>query len=241
MIRVENLKVRSGDFQLGEVSFTIPTGCYALLMGRTGSGKTTLLECVTGLKRIDSGRIILGDVDVTQLRPAERNIGYVPQDGALFPTMTVADHLGFALAIRRMPRQQLAQRVDHLAQMLEIDHLLKRYPSNLSGGEKQRVALGRALSFGPATLCLDEPLSALDEETRSQIIDLLKRVQHETGVTCLHVTHSHAEAGLLADVRIELRDGRIESETVSEKKSPNDHKTGAASAPPIDAKPTTSP
>lgn len=215
MIRVENLSVRAGEFQLDDVSFTIPGGCYGLLMGRTGSGKTTLLECITGLKRIDSGRIILGEQDVSQLRPAERNIGYVPQDGALFPTMTVAEHLAFALVIRRVPQPQTSQRVQQLAEMLEIAHLLDRYPTNLSGGEKQRVALGRALSFGPTTLCLDEPLSALDEDTRMQIIELLKRVQQETGVTCLHVTHSHKEADLLADVRIELLDGRIEIEANS--------------------------
>lgn len=209
MIRVENLKVSAGEFQLADVSFTIPTGCYGLLMGRTGSGKTTLLECVTGLKTIDSGRIILGDQDVSVLRPAERNIGYVPQDGALFPTMTVAQHLAFALHIRRIPPKQVSQRVEQLSDMLEIDYLLDRYPANLSGGEQQRVALGRALSFGPSTLCLDEPLSALDEETRMQIIELLKRVQRETGVTCLHVTHSHIEAELLADVQIELLDGKI--------------------------------
>ncbi len=234
MIQIENLKFRAGDFHLGEVSFTIPTGCYGLLMGRTGSGKTTLLECITGLHRMDSGRIVLGDQDVSQLRPAERNIGYVPQDGALFPTMTVAQHLGFALAIRRMPRQQVAQRVDQFAHMLEIEHLLKRFPAGLSGGEKQRVALGRALSFGPTTLCLDEPLSALDKETRLQTIELLKRVQRETGVTCLHVTHSHEEADMLADVRIELLDGRI----VSQSNAAEPCNTNADAAPSVDAKPT---
>ncbi len=208
-MQIERLHVRVGEFALRDLSFSIPAGQYALLMGRTGCGKTTLLEAIAGLKPIESGRILLAGVDVTGRKPAERNIGYVPQDGALFPTMTVRRHLGFALTIRQRPRAQIARRVNELAELLEIGYLLDRTPTGLSGGEQQRVALGRALSFGPQTLCLDEPLSALDDQTRQQIIQLLKRVQRETGVTCLHVTHNQSEAEMLADVRLELVDGRV--------------------------------
>jgi len=209
VIRVEKLIVRAGVFQLRELSLNVPTGGYAVLMGKTGSGKTTLLEAVTGLKPVVSGHIILGNADVTRLKPAERNIGYVPQDGALFTTMSVRDQIGFALDIRRIDKQAINRRVQHLAELLEIEPLLDRTVVGLSGGEKQRVALGRALAFGPSTLLLDEPLSALDHVTRTQIVGLLKRIREETDVTCLHVTHNREETAELADVCLELDDGRL--------------------------------
>ena len=218
MIRLENIHVRAGDFQLRDVSFDVPDNSYAVLMGKTGSGKTMLLEVITGLKPILAGRIVLGDVDVTDLKPAMRNIGYVPQDGALFTTMKVRDQLGFALDVRRVDARTIRRRVEELAEMLEISDLLARTTVGLSGGEQQRVALGRALAFGPSTLCLDEPLSALDQETREQTMALLKRVQRETGVTCLHVTHNEDEAEKLADTRIRIRDEGIV--TVSQNGAP---------------------
>jgi len=207
VISVENLHIRVGDFCLEGVTFEVPTGRYGLLMGKTGSGKTTVLEAVTGLKPITAGRVFLGHRDVTRLKPAERNIGFVPQDGALFHTMSVRSNLAFALSVRRVPKPTIERRVGELAEMLEIGHLLDRRIGGLSGGEQQRVALGRALAFRPTTLCLDEPLAALDDGTREQIIELLKRVQHETGVTTLHITHNRREAEALADVWLELADG----------------------------------
>jgi ABC-type sugar transport system ATPase subunit len=209
MIRVEDLHIRVGEFRLEGVSFEVSTGKYGVLMGKTGSGKTTILESVIGLKSIDAGKVVLGDVDATLRKPAERNIGFVPQDGALFETMTVRDNLAFALVIRRVPKPDVDRRVAELAEMLEITHLLDRRIPGLSGGERQRVALGRALAFRPATLCLDEPLGALDESTREQIVELLKRVQHETHVTTLHITHNRREAEALADVWLELEDGQV--------------------------------
>jgi len=211
VIQVERLGVRNGGFQLRGISFQVPSGGYGVLMGKTGCGKTTVLEAIAGLKPISSGRIVLGRVDATRLKPAQRNVGLVPQDGALFATMSVRDHLAFALTVRRVARQKIDRRVAELARLLEIGHLLKRFPQGLSGGEMQRVALGRALAFRPSTLCLDEPLSALDDDTRQQMIELLKRVQRETGVTVLHITHDRREAAELADVLLELVDGRIES------------------------------
>jgi len=209
MIRVDDLTLRFGSFSLEGVSFDVPSGKYGVLMGKTGCGKTSLLEAIAGLTPIVSGRIILGQTDVTQLKPAERNIGLVPQDGALFSTMLVRDQLAFALIVRRARRDLIARRVAELAEMLEIGDLLDRYPAGLSGGEQQRVALGRALAFRPTTLCLDEPLSALDDSTRAQTMELLKRVQRETGVSVLHITHNRSEAEELADVRLELIDGKI--------------------------------
>lgn len=199
MIAVEGLSVRAGAFAVEGLSFAVETGEYAVLMGRTGCGKTTLLEAVCGLKPVRDGRVRLFGRDVTDFPPADRGVGYVPQDLALFPTMTVREHLGFALEVRRWDPADAARRVEELTELLGIGHLLERRPQGLSGGEAQRVALGRALAFRPGVLLLDEPLSALDEDTRAGMYGLLRSVQRQTGVTALHVTHSRAEARALAD------------------------------------------
>jgi ABC-type sugar transport system ATPase subunit len=179
-------------------------------MGRTGAGKTTLLETICGLKPVRTGTIRLMDVDVTHQTPAERGVGYVPQDLALFPTHTVRQHLGFALEVRGWSPRAVEGRVDELAELLGIRRLLDRRPLGLSGGESQRVALGRALAFRPPILLLDEPLSALDDTTRAEMYTLLRSVQRVTGVTTLHVTHSLSEAKVLADRLLLLRDGKVE-------------------------------
>ena len=220
MIVIENLTVRSGQFRLKDASFTVPTGAYGMLMGKTGTGKTTILEAIAGLKHVVAGRILLGQRDVTNLKPAERNIGYVPQDGALFSTMSVRDHLSFALVIRHSSRTEIDERVAELAELLEIEELLDRFPRGLSGGEKQRVAIGRALSFRPSTLLLDEPLSALDDDTRNQLYKLLKHVQERTGVTTLHVTHHISDVQRLADNLFRI-DGRVAEHPVREHALPN--------------------
>ncbi len=209
MIEAVNLTVAAGAFRLQDVQFQVPTGKYCVLMGKTGSGKTTLVEGLCGLKSVRGGRILLQGHDVTHLKAAERGIGFVPQDGALFETMTVRQHLEFALRVRRWGRAEIRRRVDQMAGMVGVEHLLARKPQGLSGGESQRVALGRALSFRPTILCLDEPLSALDDDSRRSMIALLKRLQQETGVTALHVTHNRTEAELLADQRLEIVEGRV--------------------------------
>lgn len=209
MIAVEQLGVRAGNFALENIAFEVPTGQYAVLMGRTGAGKTTLLEALCGLKPIAHGTIRLNGEDVTHFKPAQRGIGYVPQDRALFQTMSVREHLAFALTIRKAAGDVIRQRVAELARFLGIEHLLNRRPLGLSGGEAQRVALGRALSVRPAILCLDEPLSALDDATRQEMYDLLKNVQHSTGVTILHVTHNLDEARRLGDRILLLQNGKV--------------------------------
>ena len=213
MIAVEHLKVRVGGFALEDIGFDVPTGQYAVLMGRTGAGKTTLLEALCGLKPVAGGTIRLNERDVTRLKPAERGIGYVPQDRALFQTMTVCEHLAFALVLRKAGRQVIQQRVAELSRLLGIEHLLERRPHGLSGGEAQRVALGRALSVRPGILCLDEPLNALDDDTRQEMYKLLAEVQQSTGVTILHVTHNLDEAEQLADRILVLRDGKMVCQT----------------------------
>lgn len=209
MISLSRITIRQGSFALSDVSLEVPTGQYGVLMGKTGCGKTTLLEAVCGLRRLESGAIRLLDRDVTRLRPADRGIGYVSQDLALFSTLSVRDHLAFALVVRRRRSAEIAARVAELAELLGIGHLLDRKPRGLSGGEAQRVALGRALAMRPRVLLFDEPLSALDDDTRQEMYGLLQTVRGAMPVTVLHVTHNRDEASRLGDCFFQLRDGRI--------------------------------
>ena len=209
MIDIQNLALRRGEFALSGVTLSVPRGAYGILMGRTGCGKTSILEAICGLRPISSGQICLMGQDVTNLKPAERGIGLAPQDCALFATMTVREHLAFALRIRKWAREAITSRVGELAELLGLERLLDRYPEGLSGGETQRVALGRALSFRPGILCLDEPLSALDDDTRTEMYALLHTVQQHTGVTVLHITHSLTDADTLGDFCFVLHEGQI--------------------------------
>jgi ABC-type sugar transport system ATPase subunit len=211
MIEVRNLTVRTGAFALKNLQFTIPTNAYCMLMGPTGSGKTTILECICGLKRCQSGSIVLHGRDVTCAKPGERNLGYVPQDGALFPTMKVEDQIRFPLQLRHWSKADTRVRVDELAELLGIRSILVRRPFGLSGGERQRVALARALSFRPVVLCLDEPLSALDEATRSRMCELLQAVHRHEQTTILHVTHSSEESRTLGTQILRIEEGAIKS------------------------------
>ena len=204
MIEVEQLLITAGLTTIGPVSLRVPTGGHVALMGRTGVGKTSVLEAIAGLRRIIGGRVLLHGRDVTTLSPADRGIGYVPQDLALFSTMTVRQHLAFAPQVQGWPARKVAARVEELSDLLGIPHLLDRKPAGLSGGESQRTALGRALAAAPLILLLDEPLSALDEETRHEMYSVLKTVREHTQVTTLHVTHSAEEAKQLADEVITL-------------------------------------
>ena len=199
MIELRNVTITSGNFVLRGIHFKIESGEYAVLMGTTGRGKTTLLESICGLRPVAAGQVLIHGREVTRWSPGDREIGYVPQDLALFPTLTVREHLEFALRLRRRSRADLAARTSELSEVLGIVHLLNRSIVGVSGGESQRVALGRALSFRPRVLLLDEPLSALDETTRKDMHELLRRVKTSTGVTTLHVTHSSKESQSLAD------------------------------------------
>lgn len=211
MITLDRLTIHQGAFCLKDVEMAIPTGGYGILMGPTGSGKTTLLEAVCGLRPATGGRILLDDQDVTRLASSARQIGYVPQDSALFPTMRIDHQIEFGLQIRRESRPARDRRITELAQLLGIEELLKRYPHGLSGGEQQRVALARALSFKPRLLCLDEPLSSLDDSTRQRLTDLLREVHRRERVTVLHITHNSTEARELGTARFHIADGKIEN------------------------------
>jgi ABC-type sugar transport system ATPase subunit len=204
MIELQNVTLRIGSWQIRDLSFQVKGGEYAVLMGRTGIGKTSILESICGLRRVAAGRILIQSVDVTSWSPADRKVGYMPQDLALFPTMTVRQHLEFAPRIRGLAGKTIRERIAQLAERLEISPLLDRGIRGLSGGESQRVALGRALAAEPLVLLLDEPLSALDESTRLAAQKLLKRLNQEMGITVLHITHSREEAAALADTCLEL-------------------------------------
>ncbi len=206
MIHFDDVDIRLNGFALQKVRFHVPTGTYAVLMGRTGCGKTTILEAACGLRPIAAGRVYLMDRDVTALPPGQRNLGLVPQDAALFSTMTVEEHLAFSLRVRKTDKNEIRRRVAELADWLDIVHLLHRRPWGLSGGERQRVAIGRALAATPSVLCLDEPLSALDEQTHAGMMRLLKDIHGKTGVTVLHVTHNRREARTLAELLIVMKD-----------------------------------
>jgi ABC-type sugar transport system ATPase subunit len=209
MISLSNVTIRQNGFALEGVSLEIATGEYAALMGRTGCGKTTLVEAICGLRPVSEGTIRLMGRDVTHVRPAARGIGYVPQDASLFSRLTVREHLAFALVIRRRRRSEIALRVAELSELLGIGHLLERRPAGLSGGESQRVALGRALAIRPGVLLLDEPLSALDDQTRGEMHELLRVVRCQSPMTVLHITHNREEAQSLADRLLELREGKV--------------------------------
>ena len=219
MIHFHDVTIRSGPFILSNINLAVPQGGYAVLMGGTGQGKTTILEAICGLRRVSSGRVVIGGVDMTDWKPADRGIGYVPQDLALFPTMTVREHLEFALRIRRVNRATILTRVSELAHVLGIESLLSRHTRHLSGGEAQRVALGRALSFQPQILLLDEPLTALDEATRDRLCELLRSVQRQGDLTTLHVTHSRAEAFALADLLFVVKSHQVTQRPMAELES----------------------
>lgn len=209
MISVEQLGISQGAFRLDGIDFAVPTGSYAVLMGATGSGKTTLLEAIAGLRAAHSGRIMLDGRDVTSLSPAARSLGYVPQDNTLFRTRSVFRNLSFALELRHLPPAEIGERVREMAGWLRIAPLLDRTPTGLSGGEAQRVALGRALIFKPSLLLLDEPLSSLDDDTRGQLVEILQALRARRDVTVLHITHNRSEAESLADVRFKIEAGKV--------------------------------
>lgn len=212
MIELQKISIHLGQFALRDVSLKVDDSEYVVMTGRSGQGKTTLLECICGLRAVTSGRVLVSGHDVTRLSPAEREIGYVPQDHALFTTMTVRDHLTFALKLRRWSTHAMNSRVDELAESLQLQHLLSRKPAGLSGGESQRVAIGRALSFLPGVLLLDEPFSSLDSELRLEMYELLRTLRRSTNAAILHVTHNKEDAVALADRCLVLKDGRIHEE-----------------------------
>ena len=210
MLKVSNLKITQGSFSLDLINLEIQDGEYCVLMGSSGCGKTTIMESVCGLRDIESGKIEVDGQDITDLVPGLRKVAYVPQDGALFPTMKVGQQIAFPALMQKRDPSEINELVKSISESLNIAHLLERSPEFLSGGEKQRVALARALAMEPKALCFDEPLSALDEELHEEICTLLKNTVKERNLPCLHITHSRKEAVAMADKAYKLYNGNIE-------------------------------
>ncbi len=197
MLILDNIEYKIDNFSLGPLNISIEKGEYLALFGASGSGKSTLLEIISGIRKPKKGRIILNNRDITNIAPQKRDISIVFQDYALFPNMTVFENIAYPLKIRKIDKQKMDENINELSQKLKIETLLKRYPLNLSGGEKQRVALSRAIIHKPSLLLLDEPLSALDQDLRVEAIDILRKIK-SFGITTIHVSHNKEEAKELA-------------------------------------------
>jgi ABC-type Fe3+/spermidine/putrescine transport system ATPase subunit len=196
MIRLSRLSVRLGQFSLKEMDLEVAEGEYVVILGPTGAGKTVLLEAIAGLHRLRHGEIWIDGENVTKLPPERRRIGYVPQDYALFPFLSVMKNITFGVAGNDLTAKK---RVDLLIGLLGLAHLLGRGVKNLSGGEKQRVALARALVTSPRLLLLDEPMGSLDVRTSKYLRLELRRLHDELNITTIHVTHNLIEAEEMAD------------------------------------------
>ncbi|MCO5223997.1 MAG: ABC transporter ATP-binding protein [Thermomicrobiales bacterium] len=194
---------------LDHVSFEVASGSYAVLVGASGSGKSTLLRAIAGLIEIDSGSITLNDIDLTPLPPHLRPVSTVFQDYALFPHMTVAANIAFGLEQQGQAGSEIRKRVGAMLEIVGLPGMERRMPTSLSGGQQQRVALARALAVRPQLVLLDEPLGALDAELRQQMRRELHRIQRESGVTFLHISHDREEALSLADQLLVLQEGRL--------------------------------
>ncbi|MER8920371.1 sn-glycerol-3-phosphate ABC transporter ATP-binding protein UgpC [Mesorhizobium sp. M0317] len=193
-----------------DVSVDIADGEFVILVGPSGCGKSTLLRMIAGLETISGGRIAIGDRVVNNLRARDRNIAMVFQNYALYPHMTVADNMGFALKIKKADPADTAGRVGRAASILGLDKLLDRYPRQLSGGQRQRVAMGRAIVRDPQVFLFDEPLSNLDAKLRVQMRGEIKALHQRLGTTTIYVTHDQIEAMTMADKIVVLHDGLVE-------------------------------
>ena len=188
-----------GTVAVRDLSLAIADGEFMIFVGPSGCGKTTALRMVAGLEKITSGTISIGDRVINDDSPRDRDIAMVFQNYALYPHMTVYKNLAFGLKERKMPKDEIAIRVNGVSSMLGIDDLLTRRPAQLSGGQRQRVAMGRALVREPAAFLLDEPLSNLDAKLRAQVRGDLKRLHQRLGITTIYVTHDQVEAMTLGD------------------------------------------
>ncbi len=210
-IVLDNLtKQYGGAAAIHDVSFTVPAGSFTVLLGPSGCGKSTTLRMIAGLDTPTSGTIRIGDRDVTQLPPAKRRISMVFQSYALFPHLSVRENILFGLKVRKEPARDYDRRLQRVASLLGLGHLLDRKPSQLSGGQQQRVALGRAV-ISEAPVCLmDEPLSNLDAQLRHEMRREIRALQQSLGITMVYVTHDQTEAMSMADQVVLLRGGQIE-------------------------------
>jgi len=193
---------------LKRIDIAVAPGEFLILVGPSGCGKSTLLSIIAGLEEPTEGAIKIAGRNVVGVAPAQRDIAMVFQSYALYPTMSVADNIGFALEMRKVPKPERKKRIDEVAAMLQIEHLLDRRPSQLSGGQRQRVAMGRALARQPQLFLFDEPLSNLDAKLRVEMRAEIKRLHQASGITSVYVTHDQIEAMTLGS-RIAVMKGGV--------------------------------
>jgi multiple sugar transport system ATP-binding protein len=195
---------------LKRIEIDVAPGEFLILVGPSGCGKSTLLNIIAGLEEPSEGELRIAGKNVIGVAPAQRDIAMVFQSYALYPTMTVADNIGFALEMRKVPKAVRTKRVQEVASMLQIEHLLDRRPAQLSGGQRQRVAMGRALARDPQIFLFDEPLSNLDAKLRVEMRAEIKRLHHLSGITSVYVTHDQIEAMTLGSRIAVMKDGVLQ-------------------------------
>jgi sulfate transport system ATP-binding protein len=210
-IGAHNVTKRFGDFlALDDVSITVDDGSLTALLGPSGSGKSTLLRIIAGLETPDVGGVSIGGQELTSVPARNRGVGFVFQHYAPFKHMTVQSNIAFGLTVRKRPRAEVDARVKELLGLVRLDGLAQRYPSQLSGGQLQRMALARALAVQPKVLLLDEPFGALDAQVRGELREWLRRLHEEIHVTTIFVTHDQEEAMEVAEQIVVMNEGRIE-------------------------------
>ena len=207
-VRIDNVTKTFGQTTaVSNFSAELEDGHLICLLGPSGCGKSTLLNMLCGIIPVSQGQIFFDDKDVTKLPPDQRNIGMVFQNYALYPHMTVAENIAFPLEIQKVKKDERKARVDEIAKLVHVDNLLRRYPSELSGGQQQRVAIARAMVKKPQLLLMDEPLSNLDARLRLEMREEIRRIQKETGITTVFVTHDQEEAMSISDSILLMKDG----------------------------------
>jgi spermidine/putrescine ABC transporter ATP-binding subunit len=199
------------------IDLDVQEGEFLTLLGPSGCGKTTTLRLIAGFIEATRGAIILDDEDVTYVPPQKREIGMVFQDYALFPHMTIAENIGFGLKVRHTPKASIASRVNELLELIKLPDVGDRYPSEISGGQAQRIAVARAVAFAPKVLLMDEPLGALDLKLRELMQIELRRLQQELRITTIYVTHDQTEAMSMSDRIAVINNGEIEQLDTAER------------------------
>lgn len=210
-VKFDKLVKRFGNVTaVDSLDLEVADGEFLVLLGPSGCGKTTTLRCLAGLETPDSGEIYIDDQVVNEVPPKDRDCAMVFQSYALYPNMSAHDNLAFPLKMRKLPKNEIENRVKKTADLLRIGHLLQRKPKQLSGGEAQRVALGRAIIRQPKVFLMDEPLSNLDAKLRLYMRAELKRLQKDLGTTTVYVTHDQAEAMTMGDRVAVMHQGRLQ-------------------------------